>query len=202
MNSDFVHTPSLRKYLEDLPNGLHSYPECKFAAEPHYTATERLREEHFNVYKAIMGSEMAPTSAWVPDVCAVSCSLAARDLLYDSDEAFHAWMGATVREVFGSGIYRPLFKVLSPSLVVMGMAHRWGKVRQGSSLVSLSQGVDGGRRTSLLELEMPEHLFPPFILESFARRLEVTIELSRANNSEARIRSMNSTGAKFELSWE
>ena len=99
---------------------------------------------------------------------------------------FHAWMRGKVHEVFKSPLYRALFTLLPPSLLARRIGRRWETLRRGSSFQNVDHEVSAGRRTYTMRLCMPPKLFPAFILESNARRLEATMEVARNPRSARR----------------
>jgi hypothetical protein len=197
--------PRAAAYVASLPYGLASYPDCRVHAptfEPH--------RRDFGTLAALPGlpepvrqilSGRVKEDAWVPAVAFQVANLLVRDAGLPSDEAYCKWVFDTSREMFDKPLVRRLMRLISPTLVVMGSAKRWGTFHQGSSLVSLPVREVDGRAEASARLTFPTDLFPPLFLMGLPSAFHAAVVGARGNDVRAALRSAGRESAEFVVSW-
>jgi hypothetical protein len=152
--------PSVARYLEKLPAGLASYPEClvkasvlRNSADPRVLGPEvPLPPE----VRALL-DHPPPVSVWVPEVHYTVIQLATHEVHFPGPDpqAFITWVHARNVQLLSTPLYRALFLVLSPERVLLGLEKRWGSFRRGTQL----QVLRADSRTADLLLRTPPNLY-------------------------------------------
>lgn len=144
--------PRTQAYLESLPQGIRSFPECKAAAEG-YTDTAKKIGERIDpsVFPAPFAAFLTQgyEGRWMPEVYSQMLHALIADL--DGEEEMMRWKYEQALALYDRPFVRHLMRIMSPTLIVMGAARRWGAMHQGSSLettpvkkegrMSLSRGI-------------------------------------------------------------
>ncbi len=150
-------------YLERLPRGLDSHPECLVKAA---VMRDQIRTRPFDASHlrrlpgpvAELVRDPPPVSSWVPEVHAMVILLAMREAHFpaDSEVEYEEWTHERNRRLLGSRLYRAVFMVMSLERLFRGAGRRWSRVRRGSHLEVVELGP-GHRR---LETHYPSYLHP------------------------------------------
>lgn len=182
----------LRDYLERLPRGLDSHPECTARAEPYREIWDRVPPPQRDAQVGLAWERYAGES-WVPEVLASATTLCQRDSL-DDDDAFLRWCYAINVDLFRGPLLRGLMRVLSPTLVVMGGARRWGVLHRGTELQVVRwrdprRARDDARRTVAVELRHPPHLFSPLHHRQYAEGIRAGMHVAGATDAEIEVAS-------------
>ncbi len=176
---DPTSLPRTAEYVNALPDGMASYPECRVRADVSNEVFRRFPEvlEHPGISKEMVSllRETSRAGEWMPDVHGVVARLLVRDSICESDEEFCAWSHEVAGAVFTRPLFRVLMYVLSPTLVMMGASRRWAAFRRGTTLNADMKGRGG-----TVELRYPEHLYTPLILEGFVAAFRASLEAARA----------------------
>ena len=134
-----MQLPSVDRYLETLPKGAASYPECcvKASVLLSMLAAKPLRTDVAlpSALLALVDNPPALTE-WIPEVHFNAVVLwvwevhfGGRDL-----ESYRAWSLDHNRRLLGAPLYSVLFLVLSPDRLLNGMNNRWSAFRRGTEL--------------------------------------------------------------------
>jgi hypothetical protein len=193
--------PHLARYLDTVPGGLQAHPQCKTTSD----FTLRMREDVTDALAAatLPARVREPLAAawepgeWIPTTTNVMLMLLMRDRVMRDDNVFWRYNLERASEVFRQPLYKALMFVLSPSLMVMGAAKRWGKFHQGTEL--LSHGVS--KHAARLEARFPEHLFPELWLRGTSAVFCAAVACAGAKTPAAALHDMSPTGASFDLTW-
>ncbi len=203
---DHDRFPITAAYLERLPDGIRSHPQCLVKASvlrdvvdsrPLVTADlESLPAEVVQLVR-----EPHPVSSWIPEVHALVVMLAVRDRHFAAGEegsrTYEDWTYRRNRRLLARPLYRALFLLLSPDRLVRGVGRRWSMFRRGSSIEVVS------REPGRVELEM---ISPPFLYEETVGRglmgaLRAATELAGGRAVEVELRSIEERSIRYELRW-
>ena len=128
------------------------------------------------IRRAFTGS----SGTWMPEVFGVLVYVMAADQL--GDEAFFTWVYQDAARLFDRPLLRHLIKVVSPTLVTMGAARRWGALHQGTSLQADPVREVDGRMHTTGHLTFPSGLFPSVFAAGLAYSFRAAIEAARGHN--------------------
>lgn len=136
---------------------------------------------------------------WVPEVVAQSTTLTIVDVHGEDYLVERSRMLAD--RLYDGPILKNLVRILSPTLLVMGVSRRWSAVRRGSSMISSPVRREGRWHTTRLEITAPH----PVFTESFARALvpvlEVAVERARGSQASSAIIKAEPRRLVFEGRW-
>jgi len=203
---DPARFPRAAAYLKGLPEGLGSYPACAARV----VIAEGHAREHGGIAAGFVPPEpvgslfrgaLEPT-AWVPEVAFQVANLMVRDAAFRSDAAFHEWTYEKSRELVDKPFLRTLMRLMSPTLIVVGSAKRWGEFHRGTKLDAGTVEAPGGRARTRATLTFPEGLFPKLFLEGLERAFAAAIDGARGKNPLVRLAEATPTQARFDVTWE
>jgi hypothetical protein len=194
--------PSITSYLDRLPAGIASYPECLVKASVFRNALE----------VKPLGPEVAlppevralvdhppPVSVWIPEVQFNVITLAVRDAHFGEDDrdGYLGWVLDQNRKLLGTPLYRALFLLVSPERLLHGLEKRWGTFRRGTVLRLHAQAPGQVE----LRLVTPPFLRTTMSLEGMAMALRAALERAGARDAEAVGEALSSTEIAYRLSW-
>lgn len=194
--------PSLTDaYLEQLPNGLASYPDCTARLEIFMVLLDRIPKErwHPRFAAAIERYLMDVRRAWVPEVLCSTITMMLRDQL-DSDEALQTVAYAESLALYKRPLYRALMMVLSPTLLAMGTARRWGATHRGTELEAVKWEHHGEETTVHLELRHPAGLFQRVHHLAYGEALRAAADVTRAKSVGVEVVSHERHG-QYRVTW-
>lgn len=139
--------------------------------------------------------------AWAPEVVFQAAYLVVRDLGFPDDAAFHRWLFRINEEMFDKPLLRNLMRLVSPGLVVLGAAKRWGTFHTGSELVPGNVTTADGRTTSITHLRYPEGLFDRTFLVGLEHAFLAALGMARAREPQVEIGAVEAGRAAFKASW-
>jgi len=193
----------MNAYLASLPNGLDSYPDALANIDVYENHRRRLAQhtERQSLPGPLGDVIFGSPKGWVSDVAGTCLPLLLRDVVFDDDAALMAFTQEGMAQLYSNPLYRTLMRVLSPSLILMGAARRWGTFRRGSSLAAQPLADTPGRRNYELTLTYPPGLYPPLLLDTVTVAFRTSVETGGAKQAAAFIKSHGGTSAVFGLSW-
>lgn len=196
---DAVARAALAKYVESLPAGLESYPECQVKGSvlrglsmgspcpfPRAILPPPLL--------ALLDAPPLP-SDWIPEVPFLALMVAHESQL--SSGAQEQWAYDRNRRLLRSPLYSVLFRVAGPARVFTGMTTRWGAFRRGTEVVMQAQTA--GR--AVVELRYPVNLYPASALVNLCCAVRAVLDAAGAASSSARVLSVGAARATVEASW-
>lgn len=156
----------VRPYLARLPHGTASYPNCVARA----FAYEELRQELPPLDGPTVSEVLSPTlstylrqgmtDTWMPEVWASIVLELWFATVAGRDEArFREKLRAVNQDLFDSVLFRAVLRVLSPSLVILGVARTWRIARRGSDARAIMGPRHESPRTATVEVRHPPWLF-------------------------------------------
>lgn len=199
---DAARFPRLAQYLDGLPRGLASHPECQakgamvrvMCPAPPATPETGLPDE---VRRLLVTPPL--NSEWVQDTHFFGALLALADLQGLDPAGYAAWVLEGNRRLFQSPVYKVL-SLASPSMLLSLGGATWGSTHRGTRL-SIEDGPVRGRSGSAV-LSFPErYLAHPDVLAAIRAGLQVALELSNARDFDLRVAEAGSTSARFVATW-
>jgi hypothetical protein len=121
-----------------------------------------------------------------------------RDCLFASDEAMYAHFRMLDRKLLAGPLYRVLFALSSPHMVVHASDRRFATLFQGIRLTT--QRVE--ERAVEVALEYPPQLMPPLVGRLYLIAFEVAVELAGGRGVAGRLLGSESTSTRYALEWE
>jgi uncharacterized protein (TIGR02265 family) len=193
---------SVAAYLETLPAGADSYPECSTKASLLRNAVEsRPLGPAVPLPPALRAlvDHPPPVTAWVPEVLFNALMLAIREVHFDpSDvEGFLAWVYEQNRKILSTPLYRVLFFVVSPERLLVGMEKRWSSFRRGTE----ARLVRLGDRDVEIHVTSPPNLYAPQTVQGMAAALRATIDCAGAKRAAVEGTVKSSTEVVYRLRW-
>lgn len=205
MSLDPSKFPRASRYLEVLPAGLDSYPECQMQASiqddlrQQFPAIARAAGLPAPLLDALNGRHQ---DGWYPEVVGNALFLLVRDLAVDDDGQFLAWHHGAMARLFEKPLFRALMLVLSPTLVIMGAANRWHHFHRGTDLGVAPVTRVSNQFSTVATLTNPPEIFTELILRMHCLTFQAALEASRAKEPAVTLREATAAGAQFEARWQ
>jgi hypothetical protein len=203
------HRERLHAYLDSLPDGLRSFPQCQVRGEILDSTLDWLAEVEASpdarLRDALARFRAGGAAAeWIPEVLQNAVSLQIIDDGYPSDES---WLNEVYRRqkmVYRTPLYRALLMVLSPTLLTMGAQDRWAAYRRGSELVVDKWTRQGTRRQTTATLFHPAGLHTEVLLLSLGQALVAAVDAcgAAASRLELLAEETRPGAARYRLSYE
>lgn len=198
----YGHLQRTRAYLEALPSGLRSYPECLSKVSIwrnilRWTDTARLVGGLPPELRALFALSM-PDSAWFPAVHIFVGHLLLRDCLFASDEAICEHFRFVNRKLLSGRLYRVLFMVSSPEMLVYASDRRFGQLFRGIAFAVRWIG----RGQLEVTLTYPPYLLPPLVCRLYLVAFEVAVELAGAQKVRGEQLEENGSSIRYALRWQ
>lgn len=206
MLMDNVKYPGCAAYIASLPQGLESYPQCTMVAEALQVQRSILPQmDQLTGLPAPLQQLIKPFPAdqWVPEVHAIAVGHAIRDALFTRDEDHAKFIEQLNEQLLNRPLYRALFRLLSPQLLVMGAARRWNTLHRGTTLeADPTPVVQSGRRRIRAIFTFPPRLMDAFVVERYSRACLVAVRLSGGKNAIWEPGAVTDTRGEFSLTWD
>jgi len=188
-------------YIEQLPDGLASYPGCTARLEVFMVLLERVPKERWDArFASAIEPHLADIRrAWVPEVLCSTITTMLRDQL-GSDEELRTVAYAESLALYKRPLYRALMMVLSPTLLAMGTARRWGASHRGSELQTMKWEHNGDETVAHLELRHPSGLFQRVHHLAYGEALRAAADVTRAKSVVVDVES-NETVGRYRVAW-
>ena len=205
MSVDSTRLPRTREYLEALPNGISSFRGCEVKSsvfEPHVRNFSHLAgEPDLPGPVAELLAGRLSDRPWVPEVWFHVAYLVVRDVGFQDDATFHRWLFEINEEMFDKPLLRNLMRLVSPGLVVMGAAKRWGAFHTGSELVPGAVTSAEGRNLAVTRLKYPEGLFHRAFLVGLESAFLAALMAARARDPRVELGAVEAGRATYTASW-
>jgi hypothetical protein len=197
--------PLTADYVDQLPDGLASLPDCRVRAAVFDAIwrdfPELGRRELPQPLSDLLRGKV-PANAWISEVVGQVANLMVRDVGVKTDDEFLSWTHEVSRALFDKPVLRHLMKMMSPALVVMGAAKRWSAVHQGSTLEAAPVRTSGPRATTVGRLTYPAGLFPPLFFRGLTTAFEAALMGARGRAVQVELASVDVTAAEYLVSWQ
>jgi hypothetical protein len=189
----------LTAYLERLPQGVDSYPECRAKASAYREALARRPVPLDGLPPALQERLASPAlvSAWIPEVHSLALGLAVADHHRMTDREYLDSVYVLSRDLLGGPTYRFLMADESPEAMLRHADVRWQAMHQG---VGLSTERMGERACAYL-LAFPVRLLDALLLQAFGQTFRASLSLSGAAEPRVSLVAHGETSARIEASW-
>lgn len=183
-----------RAYLESLPAGAGSLPQCraKHALLPIAFAESRVQPEELADLGLSAFLDGALVGAWIPEVVYVALSIGIADVRgYDDEEMRAFWKRCTSR-LIEHPLYAAAFRYLSPRMVVMALGATWSRFHEGSTVTATNEQ---GRLLGTMRYRAGLH--PPLIVFAYAGVLEAVAGNSSHFEGRVHLETATPTEARY-----
>ncbi len=198
----------VRFYLSRLPFGTASYPDCVVRASIYEGLRQELPPFDTRVVSQALSPAMAtylrqgPGDDWIPEVWAsVLLELWFATACERDDDRCRATLHEINAKVVEGALFRTVTRVLSPSLVIMGMARTWGIARRGSSARATMGPRQATPRTAEVALSHPAWVYSERQLVGFEEVFIVVSESMGIDDHRVERRSAEAEETVFHLEW-
>lgn len=204
MNFPTDKYPATARYLDSLPNGLDSYPECLAKTD----SRDNIKRE----FSAIGNDSDLPTiirdffqgryrNNWIPEVVSCALLLLVRDVEFKSDEEFLAWCYKGHRDLYLKPHYKIIIYILSPTLLLSGATNRWSTFHRGSTLAPRPIVKEGDFYQGYATLTFPSRLFNELLLSVQRGAYQAAIDATRAKETQILLTEITDTSALLSFRW-
>ncbi len=190
-------------YLERLPAGLASYPDCRAKGAMlrdllHSRPLDADAPELHDELRSFVRTPPA-VSSWMPETAYVALTMTIYGKYFGGSDIarFTQWICDLNVTMFRTPLYRILFVLMSPERLLFGIAKRWNTFHLGSSLTVLERGANA----VLLELEYPPHLFSEAMAHAFAGSATAAVQVAGGRNAASHLESVTPTHARYWMRW-
>jgi hypothetical protein len=194
--------PTMQRYLEALPKGLDSYPECQQKASVlrnffEGTPTQELTASLPPAVAQLVKSP-PPASEWVSEVHTTAAFMASADCLFRGPLfVHHAY--TTNYALLDSTMYRVLFRLAGQRRLLSKAADNWSMFHRGTKLTL--ERIDEGLRKATLVITAPPKHIPPLLAEGYGTALRAAVEISGATHTRATVSVIDDRAVQLEVSW-
>jgi hypothetical protein len=193
-------TPKTDAYIDSLPDGLDSFPECLIRTDLYDNTLEELPdvrkvpivEQTLRQYKG---------RKWMPEIYGSIINHGIRDACFASDRAYFEWLESFNGKIFQRPTYKAVVMLLSTQLLLMGAAQRWSSFHKGTHLEIAASQIRGDRRVASGELVFPHGLYDELQVRTHCHAIRAAMVASRADAPEYRLLEMQNGVARLELTW-
>jgi hypothetical protein len=201
---DPAHHPRAAAYVASLPEGLSSFATCWMNRH----VLERVSEDFPDLGA---GEALPPAIAdffanrvagnWITEATGNAIYLMIRDHCFGDDASFRAWNQKNIDRLIHNPIFRAIMVLLSPSLVVMGAAKRWGSFHQGTEMKTEPMGQAGARMQVRGTLTYPPGLYDDLLLQLHCSTFLAALAAAHAGEPEVRLGHVTPGKAEYLASW-
>lgn len=196
--------PVTARYIESLPNGLDSYPECQARTD----ARENVKREFSDIgsdsglpqiIRDFFGNRYREN--WIPEVVSCALLLLVRDVGFKSDDDFLAWCYTGHKSLYLKPHYKIIIYILSPTLLLTGATNRWSTFHRGSTLTPKPIVKEGDFVQGYASLTFPPRLFNELLLRVQRGAYQAAIDATRVKDSRILLREITDTNASLSFRW-
>lgn len=137
---------------------------------------------------------------WIPEALGCVAQMMIVDEL--GDHGYLRWVYDEARRVHDRPFVRHLMRLVSPSLLAMGGAKRWGAMHSGTSLVVSPVRKTDDRVIAQVDLSFPAALFPEPYCRALGEAFRAALDVAHARGTSVCLVDYGSERARFELGWE
>lgn len=198
--------PTTARYLDALPDGIRSYPQCEvkaaiLLAQMNTRPIPEALLADFPREVIELAKDPPPVSAWVSEVVSMTITVAIRDLHFppgQGDAEYEAWTYERNRRLLGSRIYRPVFLLISPERLLRFANMRWNRIRRGSSLEVLEQSKGFAK----VQSRYPRNLHEGSVAIGMRGAMRAVTELAGGKNVRVHVPEVGETQTTFDIEYD
>ncbi len=198
----FEELPRVSAYLESLPDGFDSYPECRIVGgmvralvrgRPESLDLDRLPDQ----LRWMMDNPPGPTQ-FIPEVRLVAFALALAELAFDSDAALLDWAEERMWDLLGGTLSWIDIADPPPEKLAEMSDQAWKTVRRGTEreIIEFGDGYNVGRVT------YPENLITQFYAEILARGILAGYRHSRAPQPKVELLEWTPVASTYRVTYD
>ncbi len=192
---------ALARYLDALPAGLDSYPECQIKGSVVQESVECLALQPVAGLPEALGSLLTRRlriTEWIPEVHFYGLMSFARGQYYGADAEFGELMYRSNFELLDSIAYRALFRLVGPKRLLEQVGLRWGLFHRGSRL----EVLELERQRGVLHQHQPAHECPEPMLVAYAMAVKASLTLAGAKEVRVQPRLLSPTLNEYRFEWD
>jgi hypothetical protein len=177
--------PRLAAYVDQLPEGLDSHPECQAKVSIHriiYNFAQQPLQGLPAVLQAYL-DDSAPAEKWMPQCHTLALIVAIVEARQLPPEEEAKWIRSAASLLFSTPMYKLLMWAISPRLMIRGADIRWSAFFRGTSL----QPTIIGDREAELELRAPLGMFDETLARIFTDVLRSALTYAEYDSSTAQL---------------
>lgn len=190
----------LHAYLDSLPQGLDSFPECRVKASLLRGALDdpgaRVKLDALPERLASLFGSPPLVTQWMPEVVSVAAHYAIADARGFDDDDVLMWTYRVNQRLAQSRLYRAMTAVATPRLALRGARLAWGMIHKGIGL-SVRLEDDSARLT----VTHPRGVWPNLVHRANATGFRAVLESSGGSNVEVFVAESSPDRAIFDCSW-
>ncbi len=196
-------TGPFQEYIDGLPEGLASYPDCRTRGSLVRAITdshpcERLRAASIADELRPLLSPQLPVSALIPEVHYVAFVCLFYELEFDSWAEFETfWLNRNTR-LAKNIAYRALFNAIGPKNLVKFVGIRVSHFKKGPISMKARECEN---RKAIVRLEGPPLLYPDLIADAWTIAFKAFVAAAGGKDVEANRRAVSDTITDFHLEW-
>ena len=197
--SRFAHTFA---YIDSLPEGLESHPDCHTKA-----AIYRSYLERSPIDAELLGELPEPladllvhprvVSTWLPAVHSLALTMVFRDLFAPEHDSFAEFVRTSTAEMYSTPMYRVLMVAMNPQRLLKAASLRWTQFNRGSKMTVLPTGETSAR----VEFDFPSHLYSRSHHAGLQGAYEAALAVAGAKAIETAIDRFGEERLVFDFRW-
>jgi hypothetical protein len=192
--------PSLARYLDALPDGLASYPECKTRGTLVSSAVFGHVASSFPrglpaPLRALIVAPPLP-GAWVPAVHSDAVFFAICDRHHPTGDEVLAWTRERTLRTAQSKMYRALTRIVGPGMLLRMVGHTHAMFQRGTEMTATS--IPGGMK---LVLSHPPYLHCGLNHLANVAMIEALIGLATTSQAQVEMPTSAPTYAEYLARW-
>lgn len=197
------HEASVNRYLASLPKGPEGYKDCSVTAvlyrrllrdESHIKIVLDASAAFFASHQRVATQDTTHIALTL-HVAAVLAFAQTRQL---SSSQTKAQIRSYGRDILSGPIYRRVFSLLSPSVMLLAAPHRYAHDFKGVKLVSKQLSKTSGSLT----VTHPPHIYPAFYVESYNGIFEAGAEAASAQDVTSSLQEFTDIGSTSVFTWK
>lgn len=190
--------PRLRAYLEGLPDGLGSYPECRAKASLYRSVIEPLPLDEGQVPEGLRDllRRPRPVTDWIPEVHSHAILIAQCDQRFADLPGFARHCYDAQRALWASKIYAFMMRFISPARLLASTSQRWGQFHRGSEFVSTRVGEDAAE----LRLIAPPRIYDEIAMIGLTEGIRAMLDCG-STPSRLTLIERDPTGGRWSVRW-
>ncbi len=193
----------MKRYLESLPDGARSYPQCEVKASVlrnffKGVNTSVLRDALPPVLAAFL-EHPSPPNTWISETQTSAIYMASADTVFSSTTFLeHAYQ--TNYSLLDSNMYRVLFRLGGVRRILAKFGDNWAMFHRGTSatLLRLDESGKGGR----LRLQTPPNLIPLLLASAYGTGFRAALEIAGERDVSCAVTSYESDQVIYTLKWK
>lgn len=187
--------PRMLEYLDSLPAGLHSYPQCQARAAILQTFVEVGPKLGADADPFIARLLLPPPRGFVTEVVQNAGFLAIADGAGMTERQYLDFCHAGNRALFTGLLYRALMSLFSPATLLERAPARWESFHPGTRLTISGDGP------SVARLTFPPYLYSPLLLRGVGQAFAVAVEMARGREASVELTAYEATEGTFLATW-